>query len=143
MENLDISAVRKRLPHRYPFLLIDRVLKCDTQEAIAIKNVTINEPFFQGHFPGEPIMPGVLVGEAMAQACAFIMAEPGPQTQSLGSKAFLTNMNLKLEAPVVPGDQLQIKARLIKRLGRLMKFSASAAVGKVVVASAEITVAMV
>ncbi|WP_310451775.1 3-hydroxyacyl-ACP dehydratase FabZ [Sulfuritalea sp.] len=145
MENtaLGISEIRKRLPHRYPFLMIDRVLERNRNEVVALKNITINEPYFQGHFPAEPIVPGVLIGEAMAQAAAFI-GEPGAEgAESMGGKAFLIGMNLKIEKPVVPGDQLVIKARLIKRLGKLIKIFAHATVGKTVVATAEITVAMI
>lgn len=139
---LGINEIRKRLPHRYPFLMIDRVLQRSSTEAVALKNITINEPYFQGHFPAEPIVPGVLIGEAMAQAAAFIGGDGGDGAESIGDKAFLTGMNLKIERPVVPGDQLVIKVRLMKRLGKLMKFSAHASVGKAVVASAEMTVAM-
>lgn len=138
---LGITDIWKRLPHRYPFLMIDRVIEYGPTEVVALKNVSVNEPFFQGHFPAEPIVPGVLIGEAMAQACAFMM-DP-ENVESMGEKAFLTGINLKLEQPVGPGDQLLIKARLVKRLGKLMKISAHAAVGKVVVATAEITVALV
>jgi 3-hydroxyacyl-[acyl-carrier-protein] dehydratase len=141
---LSIHEIRKRLPHRYPFLMIDRILERSPNEVVALKNISINESYFQGHFPTEPIMPGVLIGEAMAQAAAFIGGEPGAESaESMGDKAFLTGMNLKIEKPVVPGDQLIIKARLIKRLGKLMKISAYASVGKTVVATAEITVAMI
>ncbi len=141
---LGINKIRKRLPHRYPFLMIDRVLERSPNEAVALKNITINEPYFQGHFPAEPIVPGALIGEAMAQAAAFIGGETDAEgAESMGDKVFLTGMNLKIEKPVVPGDQLIIKARLIKRLGKLMKISAYATVGKTVVATAEITVAMI
>lgn len=149
MNNNPLYAVdiMKRLPHRYPFLLIDRIIKYGNHEVIALKNVTINEPYFIGHFPVEPIMPGTLIGEAMAQAAAFInygeKDGAGNDTNpGLGSKVFLTNLNLKLERPVRPGDQLVITARLIKRLGKLMKISAVTTVDKVSVASAEITVAL-
>lgn len=140
---LDPKAIMQRLPHRYPFLLIDRVLRSGGGEAVALKNVTVNEPFFTGHFPTEPIMPGMLIGEAMAQTAAFVGGpeEGGAEGASIGEKAFLTNINLKLERPVIPGDQLVITARLVKRLGKLMKISAQATVDKAVVASAEITVA--
>lgn len=140
---LGIAEIRKRLPHRYPFLMIDRVLERSPGVAVALKNVTINEPYFQGHFPTEPIVPGVLIGEAMAQTAAFIGGDEAADTESMGDKAFMTNINLKIERPVVPGDQLILKARLIKRFGKLLKISAQATVGKVQVASAEITVAMI
>ncbi len=147
-----IGDILATLPHRYPFLMIDRVVECDARMAKAIKNVSINEPFFTGHFPTEPIMPGMLIGEAMAQTAAFVGHPLGRTTDegtdpqeapSIGEKVLLTGINLKLFRPVVPGDQLVLVARLVKRLGLLMKVSASARVGKVEVASAEISVAMV
>lgn len=140
---LTITEIRKRLPHRYPFLMIDRVLERSPNEAVALKNITINEPYFQGHFPAEPIVPGVLIGESMAQTAAFIGGSGEEDAESMGDKAFMTGINLKIDKPVVPGDQLVIKARLIKRLGKLLKISAHASVGKAVVATAEITVAMI
>lgn len=137
---LGITRILERLPHRYPFLFVDRVLERSAEEALVLKNVTIDEPFFQGHFPTEPIMPGVLLGEAMAQATAFI-GEGDGDAAAMDRKVFLTGMHLKLEKPVVPGDQLFMRARLVKRLGKLMKFSVQATVGGSVVATAEITVA--
>lgn len=140
---LGIKQIKQRLPHRFPFLMIDRVLKYGGGEALAIKNVSINEPYFEGHFPNEAIMPGVLLGECMAQTAAFIgdPEQGGDEPASLGRKAFLTGINLKIERPVVPGDQIMITARLVKRLGKLMKISAQATVDKVIVASAELTIA--
>jgi len=142
---LNTPEIMKRLPHRFPFLMIDRVLKYGGNEVIALKNVSINEPYFVGHFPTEPIMPGVLIGESMAQAAAFLGDGDDEQVSEsgLGKKAFLTNINLKIECPVIPGDQLIITARLVKRLGKLMKVSAHVKVNKTIVASAEITVALV
>jgi 3-hydroxyacyl-[acyl-carrier-protein] dehydratase len=127
--------ITRRLPHRFPFLMIDRVVKWGGDEVVAIKNVTVNEPFFPGHFPSEPIMPGVLIGEAMAQASAFL------GEASAGSKAFLVNINLGIKKPVVPGDQLVITSRLVKRFGKLMKISARCEVEGEIVAEAELTVA--
>jgi 3-hydroxyacyl-[acyl-carrier-protein] dehydratase len=142
---LSAKEIMQRLPHRHPFLMIDRVLRHGGGEAVAIKNVSAGEPHFCGHFPAEPIMPGVLIGESMAQTAAFVGAPDSaePAAGGIGEKAFLTGMNLKIERPVVPGDQLVITARLVKRLGKLMKISARATVDQVVVASAEITVALV
>lgn len=141
---LNAREIMQRLPHRYPFLMIDRVLRCGGGEAVAVKNVSINEPYFSGHFPSEPIMPAVLIGESMAQTAAFVGGngdDKGANVGSIGAKAFLTSLNLKIERPVIPGDQLVITARLVKRLGKLTKISAQATVDKVIVASAEITVA--
>ncbi|MBC7983457.1 MAG: 3-hydroxyacyl-ACP dehydratase FabZ [Candidatus Obscuribacterales bacterium] len=126
--------IMKRLPHRYPFLLIDRVLRYGDGEAVALKNVTINEPFFAGHFPGAPILPGVLIGEAMAQTAAFV----GDGID--GPSAFLVSMDLKIERPAVPGDQLIITARLVKKFGKLMRISATVEVDNNLVAKAELTV---
>lgn len=141
---LDIKAIMQRLPHRFPFLMIDRVLCHGGDEVVALKNVTINEGFFSGHFPGEPIMPGVMVAECMAQSAAFLSAEePGREPGAKANpilKAFLTSLDLKLKHPIVPGDQLLIKARAVKRLGKVMRVSASVSVETRVVACAEFTV---
>ncbi|KIC07226.1 hypothetical protein RA19_24825, partial [Leisingera sp. ANG-M1] len=140
---IPITDILATIPHRYPFVMIDRVTECDGTKAVAIKNVTINEPFFVGHFPTEPIMPGMLIGEALAQTSAFIgspRSQDGVEAEfaSIGSKAFLTGITLKLSKPVVPGDQLVLTARLIKRLGQMMKVKAHARVGKDEVAAADI-----
>jgi 3-hydroxyacyl-[acyl-carrier-protein] dehydratase len=100
----DIQKIMNFLPHRYPFLLVDRILEIDEKHAVGIKNVTINEPFFQGHFPNEPVMPGVLVLEAMGQVAAMMMsAKPGSENLI----TFLTGVEkAKFRKPVKPGDQL-------------------------------------
>lgn len=142
---LDIHAIMRRLPHRYPFLMIDRVLRYGGDEVVALKNVTLNEGFFSGHFPGEPIMPGVMIGECMAQSAAFLddgetgtAYEPdkGPTL-----RAFLMSIDLKLKQPVVPGDQLWLNTRVVKRLGKVMRVSSSTLVEGCEVACAEFTVA--
>jgi len=115
---LDIEAILKFLPHRYPFLLVDRVLSIETGKSIvALKNVTYNEPFFQGHFPDMRIMPGVLIVEAMAQAGVILLFNsiPAPQTKFL---LFSKIDNMKFRRPVVPGDQLRLECELIKFKGR-------------------------
>lgn len=138
------KEIMRRLPHRYPFLMIDRIISSGNGEAVAIKNVTMNEPHFPGHFATEPIMPGVLIGESMAQTAAFISGDgDSDNAGSIGSKAFLSSINLKIERPVIPGDQLIITARLIKKFGKLMKITASAKVDGIEVASADITLALV
>ncbi|MDE3063923.1 MAG: 3-hydroxyacyl-ACP dehydratase FabZ [Acidobacteriota bacterium] len=118
----DIQEILEFLPHRYPFLLIDRIVEFErTKRAVAIKNVTINEPYFQGHFPGHPIMPGVLVVEAMAQAGAVLMLAEIPDRQT--KLAVFTGIdNAKFRRQVVPGDQLRIEVDVLSfrtRAGRM------------------------
>ncbi len=138
---LDIKAVMRRLPHRIPFLMIDRVLRYGGDEVLAIKNVTFNESFFDGHFPGEPIMPGVMIAECMAQSAAFLgSGKPGGDSEPGALKARLTALDLKLKHPVVPGDQLKISARAVRRLGKVMRVTASVSVDDKVVACSEFTV---
>ncbi len=149
---LDIKAIMRRLPHRSPFLMIDRVFRYGGDEVLALKNVTLNEGFFSGHFPGEPIMPGVMIAECMAQSAGFLgfgddqgsegsasLAEEGGG-RCIGQKAFLTSINLRLERPVVPGDQLMVTTRIMKRLGKALRVSSSVAVDGQQVAVAEFTV---
>ena len=121
----DINEIMKALPHRYPFLLVDRILELDlegeTKRVVGIKNVTINEPFFQGHFPGEPVMPGVLILEAMGQVGSVMMADvPGAMDEKL--IVFLTTIeSAKFRKPVKPGDQLRTEATLVRHRGRVGK----------------------
>jgi 3-hydroxyacyl-[acyl-carrier-protein] dehydratase len=137
---LDIHKVLDYLPHRYPFLLIDRVLECTAgQSLVALKNVTINEPFFQGHFPKRPVMPGVLVIEAMAQACGILSfqtetAMPRENTVYL----FVGIDKARFKRQVQPGDQLVIRVALTRRMHGIWKFSGEASVGDEVAASAEL-----
>ncbi len=146
LEPLDIKAIMRVLPHRHPFLMIDRVLKYGGDEVVALKNVSLNEGFFAGHFPGEPIMPGVMIGECIAQSAAFLdpAMEAGsePVRPATRRHSLLSSINLKLHKPVVPGDQLLITTRRVKRLGKVMRVSATAAVDGLVVASAEFTVVL-
>jgi 3-hydroxyacyl-[acyl-carrier-protein] dehydratase len=116
--NLDINEIMERIPHRYPFLLVDRVTELiPGKSAKGYKNVTINEPFFQGHFPGRPIMPGVLILEALAQLGAVILLG---SEENKGRLALFTGIdNVRFRRQVVPGDQLQLEAELI-RMRRLM-----------------------
>ena len=140
---LDIQAIMRRLPHRYPFLMIDRVLKYGGDEVQALKNVTLNEGFFSGHFPGQPVMPGVMIGESMAQSAAFLGNGESPlDAEALDTtlSAFLTSIDLRLRQPVVPGDQLLVTARVIKRLGKMMRVAGSASVEGLEVASAQFSV---
>jgi 3-hydroxyacyl-[acyl-carrier-protein] dehydratase len=108
--DLDIDAIRRMIPHRYPFLMIDRVVEVTAEtSAVGIKNVTVNEPYFAGHFPGHPIMPGVLIVEAMAQtAAALVVASIGPAAEGR-PVYFMTIDQARFRRPVLPGDQLRIK----------------------------------
>lgn len=138
LETLDIYGLQKLLPHRYPFLLIDRIVDIDgDNSATGIKNVTVNEPHFQGHFPGQPVMPGVLIVEAMAQvAGAISLKAAGSETPSL--VYFLTIDGAKFRKPVVPGDRLEIKVRKIKKRGNIVRFACEAFVDGALAAEAEI-----
>lgn len=131
-----------RLPHRYPFILIDRILDVEPDEKIvALKNVTINEPFFQGHFPQDPVMPGVLIVEAMAQAGGILLFESAP-SETEDRLMYFTGMDrVKFRKPVVPGDQLIIEVKFLKRRSRVIKTSGIAFVDEKIVSEAEITAA--
>ena len=133
---LDIEAILQALPHRYPFLLVDRVVLLEPgRRIVALKNVTFNEPFFQGHWPGRPIMPGVLIVEAMAQAAGLLV---GHGVES-GRQALLASLDgVKLRRPVVPGDQLRLEAGSVRSKGRAVQVKALARVDDRVVAEARI-----
>ena len=136
---LDILAIMQRLPHRYPFLLIDRIVRfVPGEEIVALKNVTMNEPFFQGHFPAKPVMPGVLIIEALAQAGGILAAEiRGPEKQ--GEIIYFMGMDaVRFRKPVVPGDQLVLEARVLKMRSRVAKMAGRALVDGQLVAEAEL-----
>jgi len=136
---LDIMAIMRRLPHRYPFLLIDRIIKIvPGEEIVALKNVTMNEPFFQGHFPARPVMPGVLIMEALAQAGGVLASEiRGPEKQ--GEIIYFMGMDhVRFRRPVVPGDQLMLEARVLKMRSKVAKMAGRALVEGQVVAEAEL-----
>ena len=135
----DINEILKLLPHRYPFILVDRVLEATPGEAIkALKNVTINEPFFQGHFPSEPVMPGVLVMEGMAQAGAILayLTEPEKVGKSLVYFAGLDGVRFRKK--IVPGDQIIYELNIIKRKAKLYKIGGKAFVDGQLAAEAEL-----
>ena len=140
MENIyDIQTIMGFLPHRYPFILIDRVIKLEPGiEIVALKNVTINEPFFQGHFPGNPIMPGVLIIEVMAQAGGVLVIESLPQKAHGQSVYFLGMDKVRFRRPVVPGDQIIFEVKLLKMRSKAVKLSGKATVEGILVAEAEI-----
>jgi len=136
---LDILAIMQRLPHRYPFLLLDRIVRfVPGEEIVALKNVTMNEPFFQGHFPVKPVMPGVLIIEALAQAGGILAAEiRGPEKQ--GEIIYFMGMDaVRFRKPVVPGDQLMLEARVLKMRSRVAKMAGRALVDGQLVAEAEL-----
>jgi len=135
----DIQEIMNILPHRYPFILVDRILELiPNEKVVALKNVTINEPFFQGHFPGNPIMPGVLIVEAMAQAGA-VLAHASLSRKELDGLVFFMGMDkVKFRKPVVPGDQLVIELKPLKQRLKVFKMSATAKVEKTLVAEAEL-----
>jgi 3-hydroxyacyl-[acyl-carrier-protein] dehydratase len=136
---LDIQEIMGFLPHRYPFLLIDRVVEFErAKRLVAIKNVTMNEPFFQGHFPGYPIMPGVLVIEAMAQAGAIIMLSEIPDREK--KLAVFTGIErAKFRRPVTPGDQLRIEVDVLAFRSRMGRMEAKATVDGKVACQATLT----
>jgi 3-hydroxyacyl-[acyl-carrier-protein] dehydratase len=137
VETLDILRIMESIPHRFPFLLIDRVEDVITDtSAVGVKNVTINEHFFQGHFPHHPVMPGVLIIESMAQTAAVLVVETlGPD--AMGKVVyFMMIEGAKFRRPVVPGDQMRIHVRKERNRGNVWKFSADAKVDGVVVAEA-------
>lgn len=140
MNTLEIGEILELLPHRYPFLLIDRVVSWSAEEGLtALKNVTINEPFFRGHFPNYPVMPGVLIIEALAQAAAlfsFLTKEVKAHREGVYYLVGLDKVRFK--KPVVPGDTLMLKARLEKSRQKLLKYSTAAYVDNELVAGAEL-----
>jgi beta-hydroxyacyl-ACP dehydratase FabZ len=136
---LDILAIMQRLPHRYPFLLIDRIVRfVPGEEIVALKNVTMNEPFFQGHFPAKPVMPGVLIIEALAQAGGILAAEIRG-SEKRGEIIYFMGMDaVRFRKPVVPGDQLMLEARVLKMRSRVAKMAGRALVDGQLVAEAEL-----
>jgi beta-hydroxyacyl-ACP dehydratase FabZ len=127
------------LPHRYPFLLVDRVIKVIPGDMIvAMKNVTINEPFFQGHFPGKPVMPGVLIIEAMAQTGGILAYQTAPPEKRNRLIYFMGMDKVRFRQMVVPGDQIVFKAKILKFRSKVAKMSGTAAVDDQLVAEAEL-----
>ena len=139
MTEIAIRQIFEILPHRYPFLLVDRVLECKPFESIkAIKNVTVTEPFFQGHFPGKPIMPGVLILEAMAQATGLLAFHSHQARSQSQNVYYLVGVDkARFKRPVEPGDQLILTAQLQRRIRGIYRFTAEAHVEGALVSSAE------
>lgn len=137
---IDIQKIKEYLPHRYPFLLVDRVIECEPGERLlALKNVTYNEPFFLGHFPGEPIMPGVLIIEAMAQATGLLASESAPDELGTGMTYYLVGLDkVRFKRPVYPGDQLKLEAKYLRNKRNIWAFDCRAEVDGELVAGAQI-----
>jgi beta-hydroxyacyl-ACP dehydratase FabZ len=133
---LGIEDIMKVLPHRYPFLLVDKILEMDERHVVGLKNVTINEPFFQGHFPGHPIMPGVLIVEAMAQTGGMLLLGtfPDPAQKVV---YFMSLDNVKFRRPVKPGDQLRFELAIIQIRGAVCKMHGVAKVDGEIVCEAD------
>ena len=138
MIKMDLQRILELLPHRYPFLMIDRVKECEPRKrVVAVKNVSANEPYFQGHFPGRPIMPGVLILEAFAQAAILAMlAEEAPRTDQI--YYYLGIDDARFKKPVVPGDQLELEVTFDRAMRGIGKFGCVARVAGEVVAEATI-----
>jgi 3-hydroxyacyl-[acyl-carrier-protein] dehydratase len=135
---MDVNAIEAILPHRYPFLLVDRVVSMEPMKTlVAVKCVTVNEPFFAGHFPGHPVMPGVLILEALAQAAALLAK--GSMTEEPGDKVtYLMGIdNARFRKPVVPGDRIELHVEVVKRKGDIWKEKGTAKVDGETVAEAE------
>ena len=136
MPVLDIQQICDILPHRYPMLLVDRIEELEEERVVGIKNVTINEPFFAGHFPDFPVMPGVMIIEAMAQVAGILVLNSIPDRKN--KLVLLAAVNeAKFRRPVVPGDQLRIEMKVLRRKATIAKMSGVATVNGVVVAEAE------
>ena len=140
MALLDIHQIKNYLPHRYPFLLVDRVLEAEPEtKLVALKNVTYNEPFFEGHFPNRPVMPGVLIVEAMAQAAALMASYGRDDIDTTNRIYYFTGIDrARFKRPVEPGDQLEITIELVRRIRNMWKVKGVATVEGKVAASAEL-----
>jgi beta-hydroxyacyl-ACP dehydratase FabZ len=134
---IDVNEIIQLLPHRYPFLLVDRIVEFDpSKRAVGIKNVTVNEPFFTGHFPDKPIMPGVLIVEAMAQTGGVLAFKSFPGMK--GSVLFIGIDDARFRRPVIPGDQLKLVVEVVKHKREIWVFEGKAFVGDELVAEAKI-----
>ena len=137
MPALDINEIRRILPHRYPFLLVDRIVEIEAERIVGIKNVTNTEPFFTGHFPDFPVMPGVLIVEAMAQTAGVLVLKTIPDREKK-LVLLVAIENARFRRPVVPGDTLRMEMKVIKRKSSVAKMAGVATVDGVVVAEAEV-----
>ena len=141
-QTLSLDDIQRLLPHRYPFLLVDRIISLEVgKRIVGLKNVSVNEPFFQGHFPGRPIMPGVLIAEAMAQVGGILALVSLPENQ--GNSLFLLGLDkMRFRQPVVPGDQLRLEVESMRGGKRFWKMKAQAFVEQTLVAEGELMAAV-
>jgi 3-hydroxyacyl-[acyl-carrier-protein] dehydratase len=140
---IDVRGIMEIIPHRYPFLLVDRIESLEAgEEIVGIKNVSINEPFFVGHFPGNPIMPGVLIVEAMAQVGGILAFHSSPKEWAGSLVYFMGIDKVRFRKPVVPGDQLRLKLTTIRQKKRIFKMRGEAYVEDTLVAEAELMAAI-
>jgi 3-hydroxyacyl-[acyl-carrier-protein] dehydratase len=144
VDTMEIQQILDHLPHRFPMLLIDRVLSVEAgKEVVALKNVTINEPFFSGHFPHYPVMPGVLIVEAMAQAAAILAFKTFNLKSNRDSVYYFVGIDeARFKKPVVPGDRLILKAQILRNIRGIWKFSAQALVEETLVSEAQLLCTM-
>jgi 3-hydroxyacyl-[acyl-carrier-protein] dehydratase len=134
---MDIREIQETLPHRYPFLMVDRIIELEPgSRAAGIKNVTVNETYFTGHFPGNPIMPGVLIIEGLAQVAGILALKSGIQGETI---YFMSIEKAKFRKPVIPGDQIRFEVRMIQKRMNVCRFSGNALVDQKLVAEAEFT----
>jgi len=139
MSIIDINEIKKYIPHRYPFLLVDRIIELEVgKRVVGLKNVTVNEPFFPGHFPHSPVMPGVLIIEALAQAAAVLAFKTEGTVPDENSMVYFASVdNVRFKRPVVPGDQLMLEAEIVRTIRNIWKFKAVARVEGEVATEAE------
>ncbi len=141
---MDMAAIQAILPHRYPFLLVDRVLSMEPmKKLVAVKCVTVNEDFFNGHFPGHPVMPGVLILEALAQACGLLAKGSMDEDTSQKVVYLMAIDNARFRKPVVPGDRVELHVEVVKHKGQIWKQKGQAIVDGGVVAEAEFMAMMI
>ncbi|WP_374259798.1 3-hydroxyacyl-ACP dehydratase FabZ [Zoogloea sp.] len=136
---IDINEIKKYIPHRYPFLLVDRILELEEgKRVVGLKNVTVNEPFFPGHFPHSPVMPGVLIIEALAQAAAVLAFKTEGTVPDEDAMVYFASVdNVRFKRPVVPGDQLILEAEIVRTIRNIWKFKGVAKVAGEVATEAE------
>jgi len=139
--NVDINEIKGYLPHRYPFLLVDRIVDMEEMKITGIKNVTVNEPFFQGHFPEHPVMPGVLIIEALAQTCGVLVLK---RPENKGKLAYFASINnAKFRKPVFPGDTLLLEIEITKHKAKIVLAHGTARVGDDIVCEADLLFSVV